>query len=148
MTPTVRTVTLYKTIGCQFGMGDGNGYRTPEDARAYTEAHPAYYPNGYDIETIEYTLPENAIWEGEEVELDLHRGGELHHNFTIGGRWYNEIPGIARVSLVVMRRGEVHGWIENHRGEFLQYVLLRHAHGGFPYRNLRRRQRSETSTMS
>lgn len=120
-------VTLYQTFGSRHG--DDMAYPTAEAAEAFARDHPTYYPHGWTLEAIAYQLPHDAIWEGEQVELDLH----------VEGRWYEAVPGIAHVLVVNIRRGEVYGQILNQYGEVLQAVLLHEGAGGFPYRHLRRR---------
>ncbi len=129
-----RLATLWEPRGSKYA--DGLGYPTHAAAEAFVVKHPHWYPNGFGIYEVEYILPDDAIWEGDEVELDI----------CFGERWYDALPGIARVCLVNIRRGEVHGVIVNLYGEVLQPVLLREGYSSHPYRNLRRRHRDDQLT--
>ena len=125
------------TSTCRTGETVRTGYLTREAAEAAVRA---------DVMTVHAEISEGpvpaipgAIRDGEQVVIDLHRGGhEDDDGITTGGNWIEGVRGVARVS-VYGADGTPHGCIETADGRLIQGgVVLIEGVDAYPHRNLRK----------
>jgi hypothetical protein len=130
-----KTVTVYVPQGCQHG--DTLAYPTPAAAERAAQRDPAWYPQGYQVVPRPFVLPDDALWEGDLITVELHRGGyETDDGIHQGGRWTGPVYGMAHVNVVHLESGRVDGWLgEPGTDRHIQSMPLHAGKQGFPYRN-------------
>ena len=100
-----------------------------------------------DIEAVEVALPEWAIWQGDTISVELHRGGSENEDGIHSGGGWRAAVGYADVSMIWLLPDNTVGSIEGDMMELgtdrhVQSMSLKVGAQGFPYRNaaiLRRR---------
>jgi len=102
-----------------------------------------FFPGGTQILTRQVEIPDDAFWEGDIIELELHRNHhENEEGIALGGAWQTiQAPvGECYVNMKSLDNGNqlyVHGCIVNAQGNHVQSIDAHVGAGTFPVRNPR-----------